>query len=403
MAAQDKAKETTSTVVNPPISNTGGPSPSYFQETPPPSYDAGLLAPPPPPVQDVAPPPSFDVVENAVMSQVQPPDYFAAAPPRPPAATVTPSAPAFEDLMGEQQAPLPPPPPQLSPEEEMIMGMEGLSPEERKNLLDEQRKIMEQIEREKNANKTAIAAAEAENFNMRSTSAAVNAIGGNVARSQTKPPGAETGSRVNLGSGQEVDLHGPERTKEAIKDGTAILVQCVNCENWMQVTGSATLMYCPVCAVVSPVDQNSAAMSKEEARQMEADRKMAEKLQNEEYEQADENEQAPRQTRQEAQKPPAGAESSWWDTMTGMFTTTDSTTATQQERESLTNHRPAGVRAGARVAEQKPLFSCVVDSVNTTVGSLTGTNLTEDGEGNVHGVDASSLLAVSNVGRENQN
>mmetsp|Transcript_15253 Transcript_15253/g.22488 ORF Transcript_15253/g.22488 Transcript_15253/m.22488 type:complete len:486 (-) Transcript_15253:1703-3160(-) len=404
MAAQEKVKETTAAAANPPAVNVASPLPPAFEEALPPTYDAGLLAPPLPPAQDAAPPPSFDAVENTVMSQVQPPNYFAAAPPPPrQAAAVTPSAPAFEDLLGDQQAPLPPPPPQLSPEEEMIMGMEGLSPEERKNLLDEQRKIMEQIEREKNANKAAIAAAEADNFNMRSTSAAVNAMNGRTGQPQTKPPGAETGSRVNLGSGKEVDLHGPERTKEAIKDGTAILVQCVNCENWMQVTGNATLMYCPVCAVVSPVDQNSAAMSKEEAMQMEADRKMAEKLQNEEYENADQTESSPRRVRQEAPKPPAGAESSWWNNMTGMFTTTDSTTAARsEERESLTNHRPAGVH-GARVAEQKPLFSCVVDSVNTTVGTLTGTNLTEDGEGNVHGVDASSLLAVSNVGRENPN
>jgi hypothetical protein len=46
----------------------------------------------------------------------------------------------------------------------------------------------------------------------------------------------------------------------------------------MQVTGSAALMYCPVCAVVSPIDQTNAAMSKEEAMQMEADRKMAEQI-----------------------------------------------------------------------------------------------------------------------------
>jgi len=410
MAAQEKAKEAKS--IGPAASevNTAGP-PSSSQEAPPPAYDAGLLSPPPPRTQDVAPPPSFDAVEDNVMSQVQPPDYFAAAPPPPREATaVTPSAPAFEDLMGEQQSPLQPPQ-QVSPEEEMIMGMEGLSQEERRALLDEQRKIMEQIDREKNANKAAIAAAQADNFNMRSTSNAVNAIGGRTSRAQPKPSNAETGSRVNLGGGQEVDLHGPERTKEAIKDGTAVLVQCVNCENWMQVTGNATLMYCPVCAVVSPVDQNTAVMSKEDAMQMEADRKMAEKLQNEEYEQADEVDRTPRRDRQEAPAT-AGAESSWWDTMTGMFSTStgDSTSAAQhsrsrEERESLTseNRHPAGARSGARVAEQKPLFSCVVDSVNTTVGSLTGTQLNEDGEGNVHGVDASSLLAVSNVGRENPN
>jgi len=315
-----------------------------------------------------------------------------------------PSAPAFEDLLGtttmmpppQQQWAAPPPP----VEEEFIMGMEGLSPEERQALMEEQRKIMEQIEKEKLGNASAIAAAQADNFDMRSTSNAVNAIrdGGRTV----------TGNKVNLGGGEEVALHGPERTKEAIKDGTAILVQCVNCENWMQVTGNATLMYCPVCAVVSPIDQNSAAMTKEEAMQMEADRKLAESLQNEEYEQAGSQ---PRRsarpaTRSGAQPPPTPAGESWWETVTGMFTGETSTENPQspaerqrdEQRESLVGG--GARRTGARVAQSAPLFSCVVDSVNSTVGTLTGTALSQDRDGNVHGVDSSSLLAVSNVGRD---
>jgi len=42
---------------------------------------------------------------------------------------------------------------------------------------------------------------------------------------------------VKIGNNQTVALHGQERTKKAIKDGTAILVQCINCQNWMQVRG----------------------------------------------------------------------------------------------------------------------------------------------------------------------
>jgi len=336
-AAKEKAKEAKSSMPAPPAINTVAPNrrtdvlgpPLPVQEAPPQAYNTGLLS--APPAQDIAPPPTFDAVENTVMSQIQPPDYFAAAPLPPPAA----SAPAVEDLLGNLQTPLPPPMQEVSPEEEMIMGMEGLSQEERRTLLDEQQKIMEQIEREKNANKTAIAAAQADNFDMRSTSNAVSAIGSHSA---------------NL------------------------------------------------------VAQNSAVMSNEEATQMEADRKMAETLQNQEYQQGDEAEaeRAPRQVRQ---TPPA-AEESWWDTVTGMFTTSEAPGAQQSrssdERVSLTgaSRRPDGVRSAARVAESKPLFSCVVDSVNTTVGALTGAR--PDVEGNVHGVDSSSLL-ISNVGRENPN
>ena len=453
MAAQEKTKAATVTATAPPLARPitaqsqdfdllGPPPPSIEHVTPPPAYDnavppaynSGLFAPMMPTTTTTMtmmhpPPPAFDAVEDTVLSQLEPPpSYFMAPPP-------VASAPALEDLLADHHDEPPPPffhaqPPPPPPEEDIIMGMEGLSPEERAALLDEQRKIMEQIEREKLANKSAIAAVQADNFDMRSTANALTAVGAhstNTRAPTTRPPsGAVTGNKVNLGGGQEVALHGPERTKEAIKDGTAILVQCVNCENWMQVTGSATLMYCPVCAVVSPIDQTNAAMSKEEAMQMEADRKMAEQLQNEEYEAADQRRPQPRQARSvtasvsasASARPPPQQEESWWDTVTGMFTTeTKETKPTSPsgggsssssampshypdttERESGGGSRPAA----ARVAQRQPLFSCVVDSVNSTVGTLTGTSLSQDREGNVHGVDATSLLAVSNVGRDTE-
>lgn len=420
MAAQEKTKVAVPPPPPPSISQQG-PSPMAYVNTPPPAYDAGLIAPfdPPPTIPTMMrmeppqpPPPAFDDIQHSVVPQFvahePPPSYF--MPPAPPAA----SAPAFEDLMDQFDEPPPPvylAPPPPTAEEEFIMGMEGLSPEERSALLEEQRKIMEQIERDKIANKSAIAAVQADNFDMRSTAHALTAVGSNRAPTTRPPAGAATGSKVDLGGGQEVPLHGPERTQEAIKDGTAILVQCVNCENWMQVTGNATLMYCPVCAVVSPIDHTTAAMSKEEAMQMEADRKMAEQLQNEEYEAADRPQRRARQaasTAAEAPKP-AQQEGSWWDTVTGMFSTETKESAppvpssssqaySPDERQSLTGG--AGSRPAARVAQRQPLFSCVVDSVNSTVGTLTGTNLSQDQDGNVHGVDSTSLLAVSNVGRD---
>jgi uncharacterized membrane protein len=451
MAAQEKTKAATAppppnraiTAQSQDFDLLGPPPPSIEHITPaappaynnafnavPPAYNAGLFAPTIPMTAMTTatmmepPPPAFDAVENTVMSQLAepPPSYFM---PPPPVA----SAPALEDLLPYHDEPPPPffqaPPP---PAEEIIMGMEGLSPEERAALMDEQRKIMEQIERDKLANKNAMAAVQADNFDMRSTAHALSAVGATNNRAPTtRPPsGAVTGNKVNLGGGQEVALHGPERTKEAIKDGTAILVQCVNCENWMQVTGSATLMYCPVCAVVSPIDQTNAAMSKEEAMQMEADRKMAEQLQNEEYEAADHRRPQQRQARSATSAPASTTastrpapqqEESWWDTVTGMFSTetketkptspsgsNSATGATHSyppdasERELGGGTRPAA----ARVAQRQPLFSCVVDSVNSTVGTLTGTSLSQDREGNVHGVDATSLLAVSNVGRDTE-
>ena len=245
------------------------------------------------------------------------------------------------------------------------------------------------------------------------------------------------------GGGKEVALHGPEKTRAAIKDGTALLVQCANCENWMQVTGSATLMYCPVCAVVSPVEVQSAVCTREEAMQMTMDRRMAEQMQKEEYEAANQ-EDVGGQGGRVTTKVAAEEESSWWDTVSNMFSVkmANETVQTQpqkplqrgevgvslppgasdrgglspartdiqtidfsgsnDERDGLLGNQGAGSRA--RVAERKPMFSCVVDSVanaGTYLGSaLTAQTLSEDGEGNVHGVDASSLLAVSTVSRE---
>ena len=53
----------------------------------------------------------------------------------------------------------------------------------------------------------------------------------------------------------------------------------------------------------------------------------------------------------------------------------------------------------ARVAEQKPLFSCVMDSVSSATSAMfTAGEGERDAEGNMYGVDASSLL-VTNAGR----
>jgi len=423
----------------------------------PPAFDASLL--PPPAISEPnPPPPAFDFVEDDIMGKVNE-SKNPAPPPEPPVMPSAPPAPSFEDLMDLQT---PPPynpldgmqpvvaPPTTTPEEEMILGMEGLSDEEKRVLLDEQRRIMDQIETEKAANDAAIAAAQAEAFDSRSTSVAVRATGGANLPTRARMPSAASSSqrKVNLGGGQEVSLHGPEQTKAAIKEGTAVLVQCLNCENLMQVTGNATLMYCPVCAVVSPVmkidtpDQGGSPGGASD----DADRQLAEQLQKEEYERAG---QEPRQRRaqraQTQERTDAGgaSSSSWWSTVSNMFSvkmddehaaSTPAKTQSPQrndlsfasppssggltraktgQEETVEFSRSRDERDGllgssglptARVAEKQPLFSCVVDSVSNAANAmgtaLTTQTLQEDREGNVHGVDASSLLAVPQVSRE---
>ena len=148
-------------------------------------------------------------------------------------------------------------------------------------MIEEQRAIMEQIQKQAGQNAASEAAVRADAFEQRSNIAAAAATG---AETQSLD-----GRRVNIGGGKKVALHGQEKTHEAIKNGTAILVQCLNCMSWMQVTGSATLMFCPICNVVSQVVAQKTASTKEEAKQIDIDRIMAEELQrqmNEESEQA---------------------------------------------------------------------------------------------------------------------
>ena len=376
-----------------------------------------------------------------------------------------------------------------------------LSPEQRQALLDEQRLLYENIMKEKAANDAAIARANADAFDLRSSSAAARAMSGaattssnlvdsnrvmdSVGRnveptttaagpSSSAAEGTRRESRrmVQIGNNQMVALHGQDRTKKAIKEGTAILVQCINCQNWMQVTDTATLMFCPVCQVVSPVIHQNEVMTKEEAIQLTMDRKLAEKLQAEAYEQGGSSSSAETggETKQDegylarffggiggfvadatdgavealSSSPTTstttaagGGEQersdSWWNKISSIVSygvehdrgelgvtrppgapasqypaaqQRGSTTATVSGRSPTHYHdeetrgllspvvvdgNEANLPSG-RVAEHRPLFSCVMDSVNSATAAVFSTG--ED----VEGIDSSSLL-VTNAGR----
>lgn len=458
MAAQERAKQAKPKEETPPPDFFSAPPPAV-QDAPPPAFD-DLLAPPtaPPPPQEEAPP-AFSLLEDTF--DMKPPPTEPVAPPSYATAPPAPSAPSFEDLLsGTPSAPppplggmeqvLPPPPmppaekPQQSIQEEFAAALEGLSEEEKASLMAEQMQIMAQIEKDKSSGAAALSAAD--RFDQRSNSAVARVAGGEN-RNIRLPGGSSSASAaaqrtVKLGDNQEVALHGQERTRAAIADGTAILVQCVNCSNWMQVTDNATLMFCPVCQVVSPVDRENAVATKEEALQMEADRKLAEELQKEEYSSAERQERRQRRAQQQQQQQQAQAKSeSWWDWLgLGGAPAPAAPAAPQtqaqrgpQYRGDLGVSRPPGAGAGpqsgeitfsssydgedrsllqrrgpggARVAEAKPLFACVADSITTAASSLSTAmqtqTLTHDDEGNVHGVDGSSLLVMSQAGR-NQN
>jgi len=286
--------------------------------------------------------------------------------------------------------------------------------------IEEQRKILEAIQKEAQKDKGGSATGGYQSPAMQSAGAADRT--------------------VEIGDGKKVALHGQERTKEAIKDGSAVLVQCVNCDNWMQVTGAASLMFCPICSVVSPVVQKDSAMASEQAKQMEEDRKLAELLQNEENAAASSYPAVRRAAASGASTAEAGSSwwdskegSSWWDSLKVSMGVAADPEDTQNKRSAeIQISRPPGsmsqsqralhgVSTGgsydteregliggnggdnsraARVAESKPLFSCVVDSVSNAaaVAAAGVTSMTQGDEEEVHGVDTTSFLAVPKIG-----
>jgi hypothetical protein len=429
---------------------------------PPPSYDTNFLADLPPPAMPVAAPPAFDAVEFTLPQQQTdfppPPPIDSVMPPPPMDNVLSPppmddnmmimmmpsapaaSAPSFEDLLGggltQQPAseftPMAPPSLQEAPEldiDESILN--ALEPAEREAFLEEQRKIMEQIEKNKAGNQASGAAARAAAFDQRSTAAVAQvAASYDNSSSRSRPKKSSSSHRssgvgtVNLGEGIEAPLHGSELTQKAIDDGTALIVQCMSCSNWMQVTQDAEVMFCPICQTVCHVEKKGAARASnmEAAAQLAADAELAEKLQKEEYARAQggggSSSTRRRQNRTPAPAPAASSQQSWYDWLTGAPAPAPTpargsaeirpqrglvaaTTGEEFAGRSRSFDESEGLMGGggARVAQQKSMFACVTDSIADAANQMTGLTLSEDQEGNVHGVDGSSLLAMPDVSR----
>lgn len=270
-----------------------------------------------------------------------------------------------------------PPPQQQQPglDEEAIraiMSIEGLTEADKKAMIDEQLKIMKSIEDKKKT--TQVSAADA--FEQRSYSASVQAI-----------------------NNSNVRVQGQERTREAIQDGTAVMVCCKNCQNWMQVTGDAQLMFCPVCQTVSPVKEGEGALSEQEM----SDAKLAEMLQKEEYEQAERTQQQSTTAAQPKSSSSSKKSSTQsWSEWLG-FGSPAPAPAPPPPPAAASRSSTEEVEFG-RTATQQPLFACVTDSINSAANyAMNAGALGEDAEGNVHGVDSSSLLAIPQVGRNKDN
>ena len=202
-----------------------------------------------------------------------------------------------------------------------------------------------------------------------------------------------------------------------------------------------TYLCCILCLkqTVSPVLQQE--MTDAEAAQLVADAELAEQLQKEEYKRAERQERQQQQREQQQQQQQSS--SGWMEWLGLSGSSAPATTSPERppqfaqqpsrplQRGEIGTTRPPGALAPARtgeeetvtfttteasrsydedeslldrgrVAEPKSLFNCVADSVSYAATALNTQSLTSDEEGNVHGVDSSSLLAMPNVGREPQ-
>lgn len=422
------------------------------------------------------PPPSFDSISMDMMMQPETAAApFASAPPAEEHLGSTVAPPSFDLLGGftpmapppvttSNEVPPPPPPafeeamqfnvPPLEDAVDFDLEGSGMTQEEKQKMIEEQRAIMEQIQREAMNNKASVAAIKADAFASRMTGNPQGQTGGvdgfsaseveeqrriyeqiqKEAKGMNANSSSEGATTVDIGGGQHVNIHGQEKTQESIREGTALLVECLNCNNWMQVAENATLMFCPICSVVSPVVKGDHDMQVARLTQMEEDRKLAEQLQKEEseaYRQSSSN------RRSTTSRSAPVVENTWWDSLSkgmnnamvamgvvadeendpahmsvsrppgavspGQRSLHTATTGEEgSEREGLLqaeggnyDHR----RREARVAQPQPLFSCIVDSVANTASAVSSAVYGDDDD-EVHGVDASPLFAVPKTGRD---
>lgn len=362
-----------------------------------------VSAPMAPPMMAMAPP-SFDAIAPQVFHQQQ---QHGTAPPQfssvdadllggvmplapPPPAEMNVSAPSFDQVMQQQ---LHSQPQQQHHEEDFHLDLDEdgmqMSPEAKRKMIEEQRAIMEHIEKQARNNKASEMAVKADAFANRMANAGVHSSsrGGNT-----------MAASVDGFSSSEVE----EQRKilaqiEAEKNkGTAIPTEF---------------------------------MTQEEIYQMEEDRRMAERLQAEENAVAGEDGASEYPGNRSASSTAAVASAAggktWWDSMNDALVSVGVTSPPEPDHAQQSVSRPPGSsrvlhsavtgeegtervgllggedgRPAARVAESQPLFSCIVDSVSNTAAVVGNTIMGEDDEDEVNGVDTTSFLAVPNTGRD---
>ena len=346
------------------------PPPSYetnfLQDAPPPAFDA--MAPPPPaaaPAMEFLPPPPMESVlpPPPPLNDVLPPppmpqgDLLDMGMPSAPTAT----APMFEDLHMQQpqefHPPPLPPPMEAAPAPEPDIDasiLNALEPAEREAFLEEQRKILAQIEREKSNIEASGAAARAMAFDQRSSNAAANVA---AAYERGVPPNADFAA--------------------------------LDAETAAQMASDAELAERLQKEEYAASEQRR---SQRRARQAQASSASGNQSWYDWLTGAPAEAPATRTTSSSRSASRSGGSGGG-----GLVS------AVADESVGLMSGSGGGSgSSGARVAApNKSMFSCVADSMGTAVTQMY--QFQADEEGNVHGVDSQGLLAMPDVSRQREN
>lgn len=296
----------------------------------------------------------------------------------------------------------------------------ALSPESKRKMMEEQRAIMEQIKKQAMENKASEAAVRANAFETRMMG-------------QGAPVSAPAPTVAPREMSGDVDVAGFGASE--IEEQRAILEQI---EREAKKNRGGSNYESPDLALTRAQEDAVPNMhdgfhTTEEIKQIDEDRKLAEMLQNEENAAVSDypaNRGRAGASSSRSANAAAPAESSWWGSLMdsmGVSTGDDGvgekrsaeidisrppgsssrralhgvTTGAEQdyEREGLLSSGGSSAPAAAHVAQSKPLFSCVVDSVSHAANYAAAglPSMGEDDE-EVHGVDTTSFLAVPKVG-----
>ena len=404
MAAQEKAKQGGGTA--PPT--TAAPTDLLDSfDTPSESQNA-----PPLDMSSLLPPPSTPVQDSLLSTTTTTQSTDSWNPTLESAAAAAPSAtPMVGDLLDPMAAEAKPPAQNVAATEEgggldqdaidAILGIEGLSDEEKAALIAEQERIMAGIEQEKrNKGPAGTASARADAFEQRSHAAAVNAIGGGsttTTTTTTVAAVAATTADEQLAADMELaqQLQKEEYKKadeqqqraararaKAVKSSSSSPSNTTNAalqeSSWMDWLGFGATP--PPATGSSPTPTGPPASP---------DRSFAQRpLERGEI---------------GVSLPPGASRNNAALAMAPAYTGNDDddmdvNAPVRYSRDSGDNEDAAlmgGSGGGARVAKQQPLFACVADSISSAANSLYNT-VADDGQGNVHGVDTSGLLGLGN-------